>query len=73
MQRGLIDYDESFLSSLMQGFFRIIMVLLARYNLELYQVDVKTTFLNGDLYENVYMSQPKSFVVEVKERMGCRL
>ena len=73
MQRGLIDYDESFLSSLMQGFFRIIMVLLARYNLELYQVDVKTTFLNGDLYENDYMAQPKRFCHGRKEHMGCRL
>ena len=57
----------------MQGFFRIKMVLLAHYDLELHQMDVKTTFLNGDLYENVYMAQPKGFVMEEKERMGCRL
>ena len=49
------------------------MVLLARYNLELHQMDVKTAFLNEDLYENVYMAQPKDFVVEEKERMGWRL
>ena len=53
--------------------FRIIMVLMAHYDLELYQMDVKTTFLNRDLYENVYMAQTKGFVVEEKERMGCRL
>ena len=57
----------------MQGFFRIKMVLLAHYDLELHQMDVKTTLLNGDLYENVYMAQPKGFVVEEKERMRCRL
>ena len=45
------------------------MVLLAHYNLELHQMDIKTTFLNGDLYENVYMAQHKGFVVEEKERM----
>jgi hypothetical protein len=36
-------------------------------------MDVKMTFLNGDLYENVYMAQLKCFVVEGKERMECHL
>ena len=49
------------------------MALVAHYNLELHQMDVKTTFLNGDLEENIYMAQPKGFVMEGKERMGCCL
>jgi hypothetical protein len=49
------------------------MALVAHYDLELHQMDVKMAFLNGDLKENVYMPQPKSFVMEGKERMGCRL
>ena len=49
------------------------MVLLAHYDLELHQMDVKTTFLNGDLYENVYIVQPKRFCRGRKEHMGCRL
>jgi hypothetical protein len=36
-------------------------------------MDVKMTFLNEDLYENVCMAQPKSFVIEGKENLGCHL
>ena len=49
------------------------MSLVAYYDLELHQIDVKTTFLNGDLEEIVYMKQPKGFIMEGEEDMGCRL
>ena len=72
-QREGIDYNETFSPVSCKNSFRIIMALVAHYNLELHQMDVKTAFLNGDLEENVYMAQPKGFVVEGKECMGCRL
>jgi hypothetical protein len=53
--------------------FRIIIALVTYYDLELHQMNIKTTFLNGDLYENVYMTQPKGFVLEGKENLGCHL
>ena len=49
------------------------MALVAHYDFELHQMNVNTAFLNGDLEENVYMAQPKGFVIEGKEQMGCRL
>jgi hypothetical protein len=73
IQREGIDYNETFSPVSSKDSFRIIMALVAHYNLELHQMDVKTTFLNGDLYENAYMAQPKGFVVEGKENLGCHI
>jgi hypothetical protein len=53
--------------------FRIIMVLVEHYDLELHRMDVKTAFFNGDLHENVYMTQLEGFVVDDKEHMRCKL
>jgi len=53
--------------------FSTIMALVAHYDLELHQMDVRTVFLNGDLEENVYMDQPIGFSVEGKEHMVCKL
>ena len=49
------------------------MALVAHFDLELHQMDVKTASLNGDLHENVYMAQPEGFVMEGKEQLGCKL
>ena len=61
MQIEGIDYNETFSSVSCKDGFRIIMALVAHYDLELHQIDIKTAFLNGDLEENVYMAQPKRF------------
>ena len=37
------------------------MALVAHFNLELHHMDVKTTFLNGELEEEVYLKQPEGF------------
>ena len=67
MQREWIDYNETFSPVSCKDFFRIIMALVAHYDLELHQMDVKTAFLNRNLEENVYVAQPKGFVMEGKE------
>jgi hypothetical protein len=71
--RECIDYTKTFSPVLCKDSLRIIMVLVAHYELELYQMDVKMTFLNGDLLKNVYMAKPKGFVVKEKEHMRCHL
>ena len=39
----------------MKDSFRIIMALLAYFDLELHQMDIKNAFLNGDIEETIYM------------------
>jgi hypothetical protein len=72
-QREGINYNETFSPVSSMDSFRIIMTLVAYYNLELHQIDVKTAFLNWDLYENVYMAQSKGFVIEGNESLRCHL
>ena len=46
---------------------RILLALVAQFDLELVQLDVKTAFLHDDLEEKIYMSQPDGFKVAEKE------
>jgi hypothetical protein len=72
-QREGIYYTEIFSLVSCKNYLRIIMTLVAHYDLELHQIDVKTTFLNRDLLKNVYMTQLKGFIMKEKEHMGCHL
>ena len=49
------------------------MALVAHFDLELYQMDVKTVFLNGDIDETIYMMQPENFVSGDPKKMVCKL
>ena len=42
-------------------------------NLELYQVDVKTVFLHGDLNEELYVKQQEGFIILGIEQFVCKL
>ena len=72
-QKEGIDYKETFSLVSLKNSFRIVMALVAHFDFELHQMDVKTTFLNGDLTEDVYMLQPDGFQVFGKEHMVCKL
>ncbi len=72
-QKEGIDFKETFSPVSTKDSFRIIMALVAHYDLELHQMDVKTAFLNGDIDETIYMVQPENFVSEDSKNMVCKL
>lgn len=59
--------SKIFLPVLRNTSIRALLALVAHQNLELEHLDVKTTFLYGDLEEEIYLSQPKGFFIEGKE------
>ena len=58
LKKESIDYTNTFSPVFKKDSLRIILVLVAS------QIDVKTTFLNGDLQAEIYMAQPFGFSQE---------
>ncbi|KAK9211994.1 hypothetical protein WN943_001373 [Citrus x changshan-huyou] len=61
-----IDYNEVFSPVVKHTSIRILLALVAEYDLELAQFHVKIAFLHGDLEEEIYMTQPCGFKVARK-------
>ena len=68
-----IDYDEIFSLVAMFKSIRIILAIVVFYDYEIWQIDVKTVFLNGDLEEDVYMTQPQGFEDLKNAKKVCKL
>ena len=52
---------------------RMMLAITILRNLEIHQMDVKTTFLNGDLDEEIYMEHLEGFSTPGQERKVCKL
>ncbi|KAM1632105.1 hypothetical protein ACFX2K_020035 [Malus domestica] len=72
-QKEGIDYNETFSPVSTKDSFRVIMALVAHFDLFLHQMDVKIAFLNGDLDEEIFMKQPEGFIQEGRENLVCKL
>ena len=68
-----IDYDETFSPVVMLKSIRILLAIAAFHDYEIWQMDVKTAFLNGKLLEDVYMTQPEGFVDPRNTNKVCKL
>ena len=72
-QKKGIDFDEIFSPVVKMNSIRTILSLVVVEDLHIEQLDVKTTFLHGDLEEEIYMQQPQGYEVKGKENLVCRL
>ena len=68
-----IDYEETFSPVAMLKSVRIMLAIAAFFDYEIWQMDVKTAFLNGHIEEELYMVQPKGFVDPKDADKVCKL
>ena len=72
-QKEGIDYEETFSPVAMLKSIRILLSIAAALDYEIWQMDVKTAFLNGSLEEDIYMIQPDGFKAKGQEDKVCKL
>ena len=68
-----VDNNETFSPVAMLKFVRILQAIAAYYDYEIWQMDVKTAFLNGNIEEELYMVQPEGFVDPKDAGKVCKL
>lgn len=68
-----IDYTEVYAPVARMDTIRTIITTAAQKKWEIYQLDVKSAFLHGILTEDVYIQQPKGYVVEGQEEKVYKL
>jgi hypothetical protein len=61
-----LDFGETYVSVARLEAIRILIVYACAHNIKLYQIDVKSAFLNGYINELVYVEQPPGFEDEKK-------
>jgi hypothetical protein len=72
-QRVGIDFDEVFAPVARMDSVRLLLAVAAHQKWEVHHLDVKSAFLNGELTEEVFVSQPPGFVVRGQEGKVFRL
>ena len=73
MQKEGIDYEETLSPVAMLKSIRILLSIAASLDLEIWQMDIKTAFLNGSLDEGIYMMQPEGFIEKGQVEKVCKL
>ena len=72
-QKEGIDQEEKFSLVARYTSIQVVISFVAQMGWQIHKMDVKTTFLNSELKEEVYIEQPEGFVAHNKETHVCRL
>jgi hypothetical protein len=67
------DFDETFAPVARLEVIRMFHAYACHKNFKVYQMDVKSAFLNGDLEEEVYMEQPEGFLLTYNPNYVCKM
>lgn len=73
VQKQGVDFEEVFAPVTRIETVRLLLALAAKNCWEVHLLDVKTSFLNGEIQEEVYVTQPEGFVKRGKEHLVYRL
>ena len=68
-----MDFFETFSPVVKASTIRIIFILAVSKGWDIQQIDINNSFLNEDLHEEVFMSQPDGFVDQAKPTNVCKL
>ncbi|KAL0411115.1 UNVERIFIED_CONTAM: Retrovirus-related Pol polyprotein from transposon RE2 [Sesamum latifolium] len=72
-QRPGVDFEETYSPVAMAKSIRILLAIAAWYDYEIWQMDMKMTFLNDFIEEEIFMDQPEGFTAVGEEQKVCRL
>jgi hypothetical protein len=72
-QKEGVDYDQTFALVARYASFRAVISIASVMRWRIHQIDVKTTFLNKIIEEEVYIEQPQGFEVHGRESHVCRI
>jgi hypothetical protein len=68
-----IDFGEIFSPIAKLTSIIFLLSISASFDIEVEHMYVKTTFLHGDMEEEIYMKQPEGFVVKGKKELACKI
>jgi len=72
-QKEGLNYFDTYAPVARIATIRMLFALASIYKFDIHQMDVKTTFLNGELEEEIYMHQREGFVLPNQEHKVCKL